>query len=85
LKKFSAIEDLLRVMAKLRSPKGCPWDREQTHMSLRRHAIEEVYELIDAIGRCSLRREQTLSEVARDARDGCWYFIRLIQLPFTTK
>ena len=36
-------------MAKLRSPKGCPWDREQTHMSLRRHAIEEVYELIDAI------------------------------------
>jgi MazG family protein len=36
-------------MAKLRSPTGCPWDREQTHMSLRRHAIEEVYELIDAI------------------------------------
>jgi len=36
-------------MAKLRSPKGCPWDREQDHMTLRRHAIEEVYELIDAI------------------------------------
>lgn len=36
-------------MAKLRSPGGCPWDREQTHRSLRRHAIEEVYELIDAI------------------------------------
>jgi uncharacterized protein YabN with tetrapyrrole methylase and pyrophosphatase domain len=49
LKKKSAIEDLLRVMAKLRSPKGCPWDREQTHLTLRRHAIEEVYELIDAI------------------------------------
>jgi uncharacterized protein YabN with tetrapyrrole methylase and pyrophosphatase domain len=49
MKKKSEIEDLLRVMAKLRSPKGCPWDREQTHMSLRRHAIEEVYELIDAI------------------------------------
>jgi len=47
--KPSAIEDLLRVMAKLRSPKGCPWDREQSHMTLRRHAIEEVYELIDAI------------------------------------
>ncbi|HEX4343300.1 MAG TPA: MazG family protein, partial [Verrucomicrobiae bacterium] len=47
--KRSAIEDLLQVMAKLRSPKGCPWDREQDHMSLRRHAIEEVYELIDAI------------------------------------
>ncbi|MGH7950861.1 MAG: nucleoside triphosphate pyrophosphohydrolase [Limisphaerales bacterium] len=49
MKKKSAIEDLLRVMARLRSPTGCPWDREQTHMSLRRHAIEEVYELIDAI------------------------------------
>jgi MazG family protein len=44
-----AINDLLKVMAKLRSPKGCPWDREQTHLTLRRHAIEEVYELIDAI------------------------------------
>jgi len=49
MKKKSAIEDLIKVMAKLRSPKGCPWDREQTHLSLRRHAIEEVYELIDAI------------------------------------
>ena len=49
MKKQSAIEDLLSVMAKLRSPKGCPWDREQSHMTLRRHAIEEVYELIDAI------------------------------------
>ncbi|HTB82020.1 MAG TPA: MazG family protein [Candidatus Sulfotelmatobacter sp.] len=49
MKKKSAIEDLLKVMAKLRSPTGCPWDREQDHMTLRRHAIEEVYELIDAI------------------------------------
>ena len=49
MKRKSAIEDLLQVMAKLRSPKGCPWDREQTHLSLRRHAVEEVYELIDAI------------------------------------
>src|SRR6266478_622072 len=49
IRRKSAIEDLLKVMAKLRSPKGCPWDREQTHLSLRRHAIEEVYELIDAI------------------------------------
>jgi MazG family protein len=49
MKKKSPIEDLLRVMARLRSPSGCPWDREQSHMTLRRHAIEEVYELIDAI------------------------------------
>jgi len=36
-------------MARLRSPDGCPWDREQDHMSLRQHAVEEVYELMDAI------------------------------------
>jgi MazG family protein len=49
MKKQPAINDLLKVMAKLRSPKGCPWDREQSHLTLRRHAIEEVYELIDAV------------------------------------
>ena len=49
MKKTSAINDLLKVMAKLRAPDGCPWDREQSHMTLRRHAVEEVYELIDAI------------------------------------
>src|SRR6476660_9437776 len=48
-KSKSAINDLLTVMAALRSPEGCPWDKEQTHMSLRWHAVEEVYELIDAI------------------------------------
>jgi MazG family protein len=49
MKKSPAINDLLKVMARLRSPTGCPWDREQNHRTLRRHAIEEVYELIDAI------------------------------------
>jgi uncharacterized protein YabN with tetrapyrrole methylase and pyrophosphatase domain len=44
-----AIVDLLRVMARLRSPTGCPWDREQDHQTLRWHAVEEVYELMDAI------------------------------------
>lgn len=36
-------------MAALRAPDGCPWDREQDHRSLRWHAVEEVYELLDAI------------------------------------
>jgi uncharacterized protein YabN with tetrapyrrole methylase and pyrophosphatase domain len=49
MKTKPAIADLLKVMARLRSPTGCPWDREQSHQTLRRHAIEEVYELIDAI------------------------------------
>lgn len=48
-KSKSAIKDLLGIMAALRSPEGCPWDREQTHETLRFHAVEEVYELIDAI------------------------------------
>src|SRR5689334_8696788 len=45
----AAISDLLEVMARLRAPDGCPWDREQDHRTLRWHAVEEVYELMDAI------------------------------------
>jgi XTP/dITP diphosphohydrolase len=48
-KRKSAIEELVDVMAKLRGPGGCPWDLEQDHKSIRFHAVEEVYELIDAI------------------------------------
>jgi uncharacterized protein YabN with tetrapyrrole methylase and pyrophosphatase domain len=48
-KSLPPIRQLLAVMAILRSPEGCPWDREQDHMSLRFHAVEEVYELLDAI------------------------------------
>jgi MazG family protein len=48
-KKRSAINELLGIVARLRSPEGCPWDREQDHRSLRWHAVEEVYELMDAI------------------------------------
>ena len=40
---------LREVIAILRGPNGCPWDKEQTHESLREYAIEEVYELIEAI------------------------------------
>jgi NTP pyrophosphatase (non-canonical NTP hydrolase) len=43
------IGKLLEIMAQLRGPDGCPWDREQTHASLRYQAVEEVYEMIDAI------------------------------------
>lgn len=40
-----------RIMAHLRSAAGCPWDREQTFDSIRRHTLEEVYEVFDAIER----------------------------------
>src|SRR6516165_4242836 len=49
VRKKPAITELLAIMASLRSPTGCPWDREQNHRSLRWHAVEEVYELVDAI------------------------------------
>ena len=48
-RKNSALDDLLALMARLRSPQGCPWDRQQDHLSLRFHAVEEAYELLDAI------------------------------------
>lgn len=43
--------DLVRVMARLRAPDGCPWDREQTHETLLRYLIDETYELIEAVER----------------------------------
>lgn len=43
------ISDLVEIMAILRSENGCPWDREQTHESIRRDLLEETYEVIEAI------------------------------------
>lgn len=42
-------QDLLNIIEVLRSPEGCPWDREQTHESLKSALIEECYEVLDAI------------------------------------
>lgn len=41
--------NLVALQARLRSPNGCPWDREQTHQSLRKFLIEETYEVLDAM------------------------------------
>ena len=43
------VEDLRLLVTLLRSPEGCPWDREQTHESIRRNLIEEAYECAEAI------------------------------------
>lgn len=43
------VDDLRAVMRLLRSPEGCPWDREQTHESIRKNLIEEAYEAAEAI------------------------------------
>ena len=42
-------EKLAGVQARLRAPDGCPWDREQTHASLRTYLIEEAYEVLEAL------------------------------------
>ncbi len=43
------VDDLVEIVAILRSPEGCPWDREQTHESVRREFLEETCEVIEAI------------------------------------
>lgn len=44
-------DELVRVMAKLRAPDGCPWDRKQTHESLKPYLVEEAYEVLETIDR----------------------------------
>ncbi|MBP3924788.1 nucleoside triphosphate pyrophosphohydrolase [bacterium] len=46
---YKNLEELIEVIRRLRAPGGCPWDREQTHSSLRPNMIEEAYEAVDAI------------------------------------
>src|SRR6266705_4262875 len=51
---------LIEIVARLRAPDGCPWDREQTIDTLKRYVLEETYEVLDAIDRHdheSLREE----------------------------
>lgn len=55
--------DLLQIVALLRAPGGCPWDREQTHESIRMNFIEETYEAVEAI---DLKDAQLLCEELGD-------------------
>ena len=73
--------DLVRVMARLRGPGGCPWDREQDHRSLARHLLEETHEALDAIDagdRDLLREElgdvllQVVFHAQMASEDGAW-------------
>ena len=47
--KRNTVDDLLNIMARLRGPFGCPWDREQTEQTLKKFLIEEAYETLEAI------------------------------------
>ena len=55
-----ALRALNEVVERLRAPGGCPWDREQTHLTLRPYLLEETYEVLEAIDgkdRATLREE----------------------------
>src|SRR3954453_21828962 len=47
----NALARAVAIMARLRGPGGCPWDREQTFDTIKRHTLEETYEVFDAIER----------------------------------
>lgn len=49
LPRGASFERFQEIVAHLRAPDGCPWDREQTHLTLRKHLIEESYEALDAL------------------------------------
>ena len=44
-----SLEDFQEIIARLRAPDGCPWDKEQTHLSLRPYLLEEAYEVLEAL------------------------------------
>lgn len=75
------VEGLIQVVDRLLGPGGCPWDQAQTHESLKKHLLEEVYELFEAIDRqddAAMREElgdvllQPVMHAQMRARDGGW-------------
>ena len=79
-KKKRTVNELLGIMAKLRGPSGCPWDREQTEQTLKKFLIEEAYEALEAIeeGPPTALREELgdlllqiifLSQIAEERRE----------------
>jgi tetrapyrrole methylase family protein/MazG family protein len=53
---LSSVAAVTRIVERLRAPDGCPWDREQTHQSLRPHLLEEAYEALEALDSGDLER-----------------------------
>ena len=62
-RKLDAFSTLIDIIARLRAPDGCPWDKEQTHLSLRPNLLEECYEALEAIDEGD---DQKLSEELGD-------------------
>ncbi len=62
----ASFDDLILLMARLRSPEGCPWDREQTYATLAPMLLEEAYETFDAVEEARLGRAESLREELGD-------------------
>ena len=65
------LEDLIELMAALRSEQGCPWDRKQTKDSLKPYIIEESYEVVEAVDQGHPAPEQT--RLALENALPCWF------------
>lgn len=67
------IQEVIQTVHRLRAPGGCPWDREQTHQSLRPHLIEEAYEAVDVLDRVassdSLKDDSTRQHLIEELGD----------------
>jgi tetrapyrrole methylase family protein / MazG family protein len=69
MKEDSSISKLLEVMETLRSPEGCPWDREQSVKSLRPYVIEEAFETVEAIDSFNPDNKESVDELKKELGD----------------
>lgn len=63
---MKSFDELIAIMARLRAPGGCPWDREQTYASLAQYLLEETYETFDAIYEAEAGKPENLREELGD-------------------
>src|ERR1700730_5701429 len=73
----ATFEDLIELMSKLRSPDGCPWDREQTYATLAPMLLEEAYEAFDASEEARAGRPDALREELGDLLFQITFFARV--------
>ena len=75
---MSEFSTLVDIIARLRSPEGCPWDRQQTHSSLREHFLEETYEVLEALD------EQDMTELRQELGDLLMHIVFQVQIASET-
>lgn len=66
---MDALREVIATIHRLRAPNGCPWDRAQTHQSLRQNLIEEAYEVIDVLDQIETSEELKKTEIKASLRE----------------